>query len=118
MKMGEIEALLEPHMRNWVTWMHADLGPRGCPNRACGGARNYTSMDLDNVAAYENLDRDLAERTDAVIDDLAPAERCAINHKYLHAVFRFNRESYEDVLARALVNVLAGLRRRNVWLAE
>jgi hypothetical protein len=109
---------VERLLRNWVTWMHGGSRPAGYPKRACGGVTNYTSMDLENVAAYENLDRDLAERTNACIDDLAPVERCAIYNRYLQAVFRFPRESREDALARAMKNLEAGLKKRGVWLGE
>lgn len=98
--------------------MHSGSRPAGYPKKASGGVTNYTSMDLDNVAAYENLDHDLAVRTNAAIDDLPPVESCAIYHKYLHAVFRFNREGLDAVLGRARENIKAGLRRRGVWLGE
>jgi hypothetical protein len=109
---------IERLLRNWVSFMHGESKPDGLPDRASGGATCYTSLDLDNVAAYENLDRDLAEKTNAVIDSLVPAERCAVYHRYLHAVFRFPRGDVDSLLARAKVNLEAGLRRRGVWLGE
>jgi hypothetical protein len=107
---------VENCIRIWVTYMHGESKPAGYPRRASGGVTNYTSLDLENVAAYENLDREIAEKTDAVIESLSPAERCAIHHKYLHAVYRFNRETLEAALARALQRLEIGLRARDVWL--
>lgn len=107
---------VERMLRNWVRYMHADEGPEGCPSQACGGLTNYTSLDLDNVAAFENLDRVLAEKTDAVIAGLSSVEQCAIHHAYLHAVYRFNREPLDVVLQRAKLRIEIGLRARDVWL--
>jgi hypothetical protein len=107
-------------IRMWVTFMHGPgkVKPQGYPSRACGGVTNYTSMDLENVAAYENLDRTLAEKTDAVINGLPPIEQCAIYHKYLHAVYRFPRGNLDDVLERAKNAIQAGLQRRDVWIGD
>lgn len=106
----------------WVPYMHGHGGekPSGYPKQACGGVTNYTSMDLDNVAAYESLDKGLAQKTDAVIASMTPVEQCAVHHTYLHAVYRFRRagDSLEVVLDRALSKLEIGLRKRNVWLGE
>lgn len=112
------QAAVERLLRNWVTFMHGEAKPAGYPRKACGGVTNYTSLDLDNVAAYENLDRELAEKTDAVIAGLTPVEQCAIHHVYLRAVYRFHREQLESVLDRAKLKIEIGLRRRDVWLGD
>lgn len=111
---------VERLLRNWVSYMHGHGGekPSGCPKGASGGITNYTSLDLDNVAAYENLDRTLAEKTDAVIASLTPVEQSAIHHQYLHAVYRFQRETLDMVLTRAKQKIEIGLRKRDVWLGE
>lgn len=109
---------VEIQLKNWSRWMHASELPDGCPTKACGGVRGYTNMDLDNVAAYESLDMGLAEACNAAIDDLHKIESCAIHHQYLHAVYRFNRELFPDVLARAKQNLKPLLAKRNVWLGE
>lgn len=103
----------------WVPYMHGGGDkPQGCPTHACGGIQNYTSLDLDNIEAYENLDHTLAEKCDAVIGSMSQVEQCAIHHTYLHAVYRFNREPLEDVLERAMLKLEIGLRARNVWLGD
>lgn len=109
------QAAVERLLRNWVRYMHADEGPEGCPSQACGGMTNYTSLDLDNVAAFENLDRVLAEKTDAVIAGLTLVEQSAVHNHYLHAVYRF-REPQDVVLERARLKIEIGLRARDVWL--
>lgn len=109
---------VERLLRLWVSYMHAEAKPAGYPRKACGGVTNYTSMDLDNIAAFENLDRVLAEKTDAVIASLTPVEQCAIHHEYLHAVFRFQREAFDVALERARNKIEIGLRARDVWLGD
>lgn len=105
-------------IRLWVTYMHMEAKPDGLPTHACGGATNYTSLDLDNVAAYENLDLGLAEKTDAVINSLPLPEQCAVYHRFLYAVYRFHRGNFDEVLARAKDSIIAGLQRRDVWIGE
>lgn len=103
----------------WVPYMHGSGGkPRGCPTRASGGIQNYTSMDLDNVEAYERLDYTIGQKIDAAIADLTPVEQCAMHHTYLHAVYRFQRETLPVVMDRALLRLEMGLRARNVWLGQ
>lgn len=109
---------VERLLRKWVTFMHGEAKPAGYPTKASGGVTGYTSLDLDNVAAYENLDRVLAEKTDAVINGLTPIEQCAIHHRYLQAVYRFQRETFDVVLDRAKCKIEIGLRKRDVWLGE
>lgn len=114
--MRDAQRAVERMLRLWVSYMHGPSGavPRGCPKQASGGLRNFTSLDLENIAAYENLDRTLAQKTDAVIASLTPIEQCAIHHHYLHAVYRFR--DLESVLERARQKIEIGLRRRDVWL--
>lgn len=110
---ARVEALL----RIWVAYMHGEAKPAGYPRKASGGVTNYTSLDLENIAAYENLDRELAEKTDQVIAGLTPVEQCAVHHEYLHAVYRF-REPLDEILERAKLKIEIGLRRRDVWLGD
>jgi hypothetical protein len=109
---------VERCLRVWVSYMHGDEKPEGLPAKACGGVTNYTSMDLDNIAAYENLDTAIAEHTNAVIESLPPAQKCAVHHIYLHAFFRFPRDNVHELLENAKHALEIGLRRRGVWLGE
>src|SRR4051812_49096471 len=108
--------MVERCLALWVTYMHGESKPAGCPRRASGGLMNYTTVDLENVAAYENLDTDLARKTDSVIESLTVVERAAVHHTYLHAVYRFNREALPAILERAKGKIEVGLRRRDVWM--
>lgn len=116
-----VEYWVDSHLQTWARSMSGDNLPRGCPRQACVG-ENYSSLDLDNVAAYEHLDADIARRTGAVIDDIGirhPAQKAAIYRAYgVAAVFRFPRENYAQILDAAKENVKLGLRKRGVWLGE
>lgn len=109
---------VEWHLRNWQTWMHRPALRLGMPRKAAVG-ENYTSVDLDNEIAYESLDDDLAERTNAVIDGLVPAQRMAIYKAYgMISVWRFPRDNFEAVLKLAKASVAVGLVRKGVWLGD
>lgn len=111
-------SMVEYHLRNWVTWMHGGERPDGLPKRASGGLENYTSFDSEGWTAWEKLDKWTAEATNAAIESLKMNEQCAIHHAYLHAVYRFNRCKYQDVLDSAKENLKIALRKKNVWLGE
>lgn len=82
--------------------------------KASIGLECYTNPDTD--AAYENADLEAAQATDAAIGDLTPVERAAIHHAYLDAVYRFPREQFEVVLARAEQRVQESLERKGVFV--
>lgn len=107
------------HLETWATWMRGPDGPEGLPQRACGGLlSNFTTLDADNEKAYGRLDNWIAERVNAVVSDLAPAPKAAIYHRFLHAVYRFPRGNYVEILQSAMERIRDGLRERQVWLGE
>lgn len=108
----------EWHLCNWRDWMHRGELPEGLPDEACGGIDNYTSYDDNNERAYEKLDAWAAEITHLVVQGLDDAQKAAIYHAYVNAVYRFMRGNYDSLLASARLNVQAGLRRRGIWLGE
>lgn len=85
---------------------------RAMPRKAAGlvGATSMTFEDL-----CEQCDVRAAISMDALIRSLPPAEECAISHVWLHAVWRFNRESREAVLERAHAKLLAGMDERGIY---
>jgi hypothetical protein len=109
---------VEWNLENWARWMGNGGTPRGLPDRASGGAlSNYTTLDANNERAYEQLDADLAKRTNAVVDDLVPVEKNAIYKAYgLIALVQIIH--FDAVLATAKLKVTAGLRRKGVWLGS
>lgn len=107
---------IETYLLNWARWMRLGGKPIGVPKKASGPITGFTShWSSDTDAAYDHTDGVTAASTDAVINDLSLVEQCAINHAYLDAVYRFNREPFEEVIARAKDHVRAGLIRKGVW---
>lgn len=53
--------------------------------------------------------------TDAIINDLPPAQACAVTHRYLHNVYRFPRDNYPDMLELAKKTIGVGLAVRGVY---
>ena len=107
---------LDGIFQNWVRWMHSDELPEGLPDKGCGGIVGYVSGGYDHGESYEAIDARVAEITNAVIESLDASEQAAIYSRYLHAVFRFQRQ--QDVLEQARAHVAEGLKRRGVWLGE
>jgi hypothetical protein len=95
------------------TWARLELTRKGLKDSMRYGASSLSFDDMCSIS-----DGRIADITDAVINDLLPAERAAIHHYYLEAVYAFPREAFETVLVRAKVQVQAGLRRKGVWLGE
>lgn len=106
------------HLNNWARWMTKIELPKGVPDCASGGVENYTTHDAHNEKAYDALDAWLAETTHVVIQGLVETEKAAIYCRYVEAIYRFPRGNFEELLARAVENVRAGLKRRQVWLGE
>ena len=103
------------YLQNWVAWQHNSIGIDDSTTSQV--AENYSST-IDFDEACHRMDKRVGAITDVVINDLEPAEKCAIHHAYLQAVYRFNRETLEMALSRAKLKVQVGLRRKGVWLGE
>lgn len=107
---------VELQLENWARWMGSGRAVDKLPTRASGRLENYTTMYGDSDAAHEALDIRLAVTTNAVIAGLEPAEQCALHHKYLSAVYRFNRGQYSAMLMLAKLKLAKGLIAKGVWL--
>jgi len=110
--------MLDLLLIRWVRWVRSSSAVvRGYPRRASGLSTGAVSKSFEDMC--EESDTRIAIDTDTVIRGLVPIERCAIEHEYdLCRVWRFPREPFEIVLARARQNVAAGLRRKGVWMGE
>jgi hypothetical protein len=103
---------LEWHLHNWARWMRAGGLTRF---RIVGGhgLRGFTHYSHDREAEDAQSDTDTAVRVDAVIRDLSPAEREALQADYLGAVWRCATPLHLVlVLARERVGV--GIRRLGI----
>lgn len=115
----EVKDWLTWQFENWARWMRGDALPEGLPVKASGGMHPYLIEAGDSEVSYEKLDLWSAEATNAAIEGLESlAERAAIQHRYLHAVYRFPRGNYPMVLLDARAKVRESLVKRGVWLGE
>ena len=116
------EYYLEGYLMAWASWMRRSSDgclPGRCPRDSCGGIfQGYATLDRDSMKAMDKMEHSISASVDSIIQSLAPAPRCALNHAYLHAVYRFPRVDYSQALAAGKRQVEAGLRRRHVWLGE
>jgi hypothetical protein len=103
---------LEWHLGNWADWMRQDSSHLGYPKRslmiASGGG---TSVDAFEIMCDE-VDTKCAEQLDALIDSLPPNQRCAINHKWLSAVYRMR--DMDRAYELAIDNLMAMADRRGM----
>ena len=106
------------HLRTWAYSMGAYAGPEGY--RDCVvGLECYTTYDSDSELAYDKLDGWVSDQTEGVVRSLPLPQQGAICRHYgVCAVYQFPRDNYAEMLAIALAEVQAGLRRRRVWLGE
>ena len=101
-------------MEMWAAWQEryqVNLGHSGkSPVIASGGINCW-----DDLA--ESVDSWICGEIDAAMDDLVrihPAQAAAVNHQYLHAVFRFPRGNLTELLGLALDWLFDDLTRRGV----
>lgn len=107
------EAILDWHLSNWARWMSLDRVTRGAPTRACGCTSWGDSWDNDT--AESRYERKQAACVNALIDGLNSAQRAAVYHQYLEAVFRFPRDNYAQLLIEARAVIAKGLWSRGMW---
>lgn len=106
---------LDAHLQNWAFHMRAKELPEGLPESACGGIIGYKTVDWDSDGVYSRLDAELSDHCDAAVQNLEPAQRCAVYHEYgLTAVFQFPRLNRDMLLVRARHEIRATLLRRGV----
>ena len=67
--------------------------------------------DFDGMVA--EVDRRCAEAVESALDDCTVAERCAVHHIHLHAVYR-PRIGLDAAYASARTHVAAGLDARGI----
>lgn len=111
-KFGSADRV-EWHLENWGRWMRSGRAVSGYPHRACG----CTSWGdgWDDETKIRAAERSSAQAVNAIIAGLSLNERLAVDHQYLHAVYRFRDLVFGASLASAKDKVGAGLRKRGIW---
>jgi len=110
---GMPEARLEWHLDNWRRYMRSDVAVDGFPGRSAGCLVGGLSATFDELV--DAADKRCAQAVDALMLGLAPAERAAISHIYLYAVFRFQRDNLDDLLLSGRFKVAKGLVSRGFY---
>lgn len=103
---------LEWHLWNWEQWHYQQKGHygRGYPKRAHGPMGASGSSDFDQMVAA--ADTRCALAVEAILNDLPPAQRCAVHAVHLAAVYHLrNLQSSYDHATEA---VRAGLTKRGI----
>lgn len=102
--------MVEGHLLNWKRWMQTRSGVVGLPSRSLGFAQSCSHFeDLTDAA-----DLYAARATDALIQDLPPAPKAAVEHKYLHTVWRYHMENLDTMLEQAFNELAQGMSRRGL----
>jgi len=109
---GMPEARLEWHFDNWRKWMRDGVLTEGYPAKSSGFIGGGLSRTFDEMV--ESADTRCAEIVDAVVNSLSSAQRAAVYHQYLYAVFRFPR-GFDDAIAAARLRVAVLLVQRGVY---
>lgn len=86
-------------LEDWARWSRGYTLKLGYPSRAAVLSSGYVSMAFDEMC--ERADHERCKIIDALVDDLEPSQKAAINRRYLHAVWRFPRNNYPEMLAAA-----------------
>lgn len=103
----DIHPLVDFHLRNWARWMRHPGLKLGYPAKSCGIESGFVSGEDGFDILCEQADEQAAILINTIIDGLEPDEHAAINHAYLHAVYRL--KSFEDSLERAAGRVWRGM---------
>lgn len=108
---------LDWHLWNWENWHYrgqtGDLA-RGFSNLASSGIGRKSSSDFDSMVA--SVDDRCALAVETILDECTPAQRSAVHHFHLAAVFRFPHIGYGAKVAydEARERIRAGLTKRGI----
>lgn len=109
----EIEQRLDFHLGNWAAWMRSGEHVQGYKHTAAGCVGGGYTSDFDDMVA--GADRRTAAIMDTLINDLPPAQSCAVHHTWLTAVYRFPKRNFDDMYAKACETLLVGMARKGLW---
>ena len=105
---------LDFHLWNWANWHRSSVAATvralWYPAGASGMAVSHGS-DFDGMVA--EVDHRCAEAVESALDDCPTAERCAVHHVHLHAVYR-PRIGLDAAYGSARLRLAAGLDERGI----
>ena len=102
------------HLGNWAAWMRSGEHVKGYKHGAAGCVGGGYYGDFEDMVA--TADRHTAAIMDTLINDLPPAQSCAVHHTWINAVYRFKSEmAYDTAYGKACETLLDGMDRKGLW---
>lgn len=106
---------VEEYLNSWARYMREDDSRLGPPKKAAGFVSGGLGGYREKIA--EEWQAEIDDRAiniiEAALEDLTPAEQCAVHHIKLDAVYRFHREPAVDIYLRARQKIGAKLKANN-----
>ena len=102
---------LDWHLENWARWQRAG-GYAEFHVGASGGLRGFTHYDTESER--DKSDAKTADIVDAIIRDLKPMERDALNTEYLGVKWTNTEFALTVALVLAREQVQLGINRRGI----
>ena len=96
---------LEWHLENWRDYMRTPSHKLGYPSKSlCISSGNGSAIESFEIEC-EKVDLQCAITMEAMIDSLPREQSCAINHKWLHAVYALRNieHAYEMAIDNLMV---------------
>lgn len=102
---------VEWHLSNWAHWVAAESPELWYPRRS---AVLMGSMHSDFDALVAEVDSHCAATVEALVQDLTPAQRAALEHRWLGTSWRFPRHNLDELLRAASDLIGQGLDKRGI----
>lgn len=109
----DIPSWIDAHLRDWARSIRTGgLRELMAPSHASGFIGGGYSADSDTRDREGEL---YAVRVvDGLVSSLTASQQCAINHRYLDAVYRWPRDNYVEQLQAAVMRLAAGMSARGL----
>ena len=104
---------LDWHLHNWRDWMRSGEHIQGYKHTAAGCVGGGHIGDFDDMVA--KVDRKTAAIMDTLINDLPPTQACAVHHRWLHSVWGFPRDNFDELYSAACESLLAGMSHKGLY---
>lgn len=103
-------------LTDWARWMRKDTNTRhlGYPSRSLGMESGYISSTFDEMCETADLERVMV--INSLVNDLVPAQRGAVEYKYLRTSMRFPRNNYMELLLQAHFEVYIGMKKKGLYI--
>lgn len=108
---------LDGYLEEWADYYLAPDGSMGYADHSPVMKTGGYSKSIEEMYQSDVVKVRVKAINVIVTEDMPPACRAAIEHRYRFAVYRFPRGNYPELLGRARELVVRGLRIRHLWIA-